>query len=208
MGLKDRTAEHFSHHRYQDHLRRFALVGQAPVKGRKDPELGMSGDKTLASLVRLAPTSSDSELLRRWLDGHNEAPFEEPVGRYAGLVRMAATRAGCDAATPAEAAQLTFIALARESRSLKSRPTLGGGLYLTAVLQAKNALSLQRLELRKRKEFRTQMDTRDDPATESWQRLQPLLNDAMKALSEGDREMLLLRFYRSPRCHPMKIVWV
>lgn len=142
-------------------------------------------------------TSSDSELLREWLDGRSEAAFELLVGRYAGLVQMAALRAGCDAATAAEASQLTFITLAKKARSLASRQSLGGWLYLTAMLQAKNALSLQRHELRKREEFRTHMDTREDPSTGTWQRMQPLLNDAMKALSEGDREMLLLRFYRS-----------
>lgn len=142
-------------------------------------------------------TSSDSELLRKWLDRGNEAAFEALVGRYAGLVQMAALRAGCDAAMAAEASQLTFITLAKKARSLASRQSLGGWLYLTAMLQAKNALSLQRHELRKREEFRTQMETRDDPTTGTWQRMQPLLNDAMRALSEGDREMLLMRFYRS-----------
>lgn len=142
-------------------------------------------------------TYSDAELLRKWLDGRSEAAFELLVGRYAGLVQMAALRAGCDAATAAEASQLTFITLAKKAPSLASRQSLAGWLYLTAVLQAKNALSLQRHELRKREELRTHMETRDDPATGTWQRMQPLLNEAMKALSEGDREMLLLRFYRS-----------
>ncbi|RYD64623.1 MAG: sigma-70 family RNA polymerase sigma factor [Verrucomicrobiaceae bacterium] len=142
-------------------------------------------------------TSSDSDLLRRWLDGHSEAAFEELVGRYAGLVRMAATRAGCDAATASEAAQMTFIALARKARVLAGRQSLGGWLYLTAMLQAKNALSLQRHEAKKRDLFRTHMETPDDPATGTWQQMQPVLNEAMKALSENDREMILLRFYRS-----------
>ena len=142
-------------------------------------------------------TSSDSDLLRRWLDGHSEAAFEELVGRYAGMVRMAATRAGCDAATASEASQLTFIALARKARSLSGRQSLGGWLYLTAMLQAKNALSLQRHETKKREQFFTHMQTPDDPTTGTWPQMQPVLNEAMKALSENDREMILLRFYRS-----------
>ncbi|HEY1120830.1 MAG TPA: sigma-70 family RNA polymerase sigma factor [Haloferula sp.] len=142
-------------------------------------------------------TSSDSELLRRWLDGHSEAAFEELVGRYAGMVRMAATRAGCDAATAGEATQMTFIALARKARSLAGRQSLGGWLYLTAMLQAKNALSLQRHEAKKREQFRSHMETPEEPATGTWQQMQPTLNEAMKSLSAPDREMILLRFYRS-----------
>lgn len=142
-------------------------------------------------------TTSDSDLLRRWLDGHSEAAFEELVGRYAGMVRMAAARAGCDAATASEASQLTFIALARKARSLSGRQSLGGWLYLTAMLQAKNALSLQRHEAKKRERFLTQMEAPDDPETGTWQTMQPVLNEAMRSLSENDREMILLRFYRS-----------
>ena len=145
---------------------------------------------------RKMTTSSDSDLLRQWLDGHSEAAFEALVGRYAGMVRMAAARAGCDTATGAEAAQLTFIALARKARSLVGRQSLGGWLYLTAMLQAKNALSLQRHEAKKRERFLTQMEAPDDPTTGTWQTMQPALNEAMKGLSENDREMILLRFYR------------
>jgi RNA polymerase sigma factor (sigma-70 family) len=141
---------------------------------------------------------SDADLLADWLDRHREAAFHALVARYAGLVHMAAKRTCGDDSLAAEASQLAFIALARKARSLVSRSSLAGWLHLTAVMQAKNLLRHHHRENRKRQLLRTHMesDTQGSPA-DTWQRMQPVLDDALAALSSSDREALLLRFYRS-----------
>jgi RNA polymerase sigma factor (sigma-70 family) len=144
------------------------------------------------------PGPSDSELLADWLDRHREPAFHALVERYAGLVHMAARRTCGDESLAAEASQLTFIALARKARSLTGRTTLAGWLHVTAILQARNLLRQRRREIRKLHILRTHMENQPQasPAAE-WQRIQPVLDEALAALSTKDRETLLLRFYRS-----------
>jgi len=144
------------------------------------------------------PGPSDTELLADWLDRRREPAFHALVARYAGLVHMAAKRTCGDDSLAAEASQLTFITLARKAKSLASRPSLAGWLHVTAVMQAKNLLRHRHRENRKLEILRTHMesDTQGQPA-EVWQRIQPVLDEALAALSSGDREALLLRFYRS-----------
>jgi RNA polymerase sigma factor (sigma-70 family) len=143
-----------------------------------------------------APT--DPELLADWLDHRREAAFRELVARYAGLVQMTARRTCGDDSLATEAAQLTFIALAQKARSLVSCAALGGWLHQTAMLQAKNLLRKSQREHRKRELLQTAMETESPtPPPDAWQDLQPVLDDALAALSAKDREALLLRFYRS-----------
>lgn len=141
---------------------------------------------------------SDAELLADWLQRRREPAFHALVARYAGLVHMAARRTCDDDSLAAEASQLTFITLARKAKSLASRGSIAGWLHLTAVMQAKNLLRHHRRESRKRQLLRTHMETDTQAATaDAWQRMQPVLDEALAALSSSDREALLLRFYRS-----------
>jgi RNA polymerase sigma factor (sigma-70 family) len=140
----------------------------------------------------------DAELLADWLLRHRDPAFHALVARYAGLVHMAAKRTCGDDTLAAEASQLTFITLARKAKSLASRSSLAGWLHLTAVMQAKNLLRHHQRENRKRQHLRTHMETDSQAApADAWQRMQPVLDEALAALSSSDREALLLRFYRS-----------
>ena len=141
---------------------------------------------------------TDAELLADWLDRHREPAFHALVARYAGLVHMAPKRTCGDDSLAAEASQLAFITLARKAKSLASRSSLAGWLHLTAVMQAKNLLRHRQRESRKRQLLRNHMET-DSPGSpaDTWQRMQPVLDEALAALSTSDRETLLLRFYRS-----------
>ena len=141
---------------------------------------------------------SDPELLADWLGRQREPAFHALVARYAGLVYATAKRTCGDDSMAAEASQLTFIALARKAKSLASCASLGGWLHLTAMMQAKNLIRKSQSESRKRQLLQAAMDT-EPPHTSSdvWQEMQPLLDEALAALSAKDREALLLRFYRS-----------
>lgn len=145
-----------------------------------------------------ANTSSDAELLSEWLDHQREPAFHALVDRYAGLVHMAARRTCGDDSLAAEASQLTFITLARKARSLAGRGSLAGWLHATGILQARNLLRQRNREIRKLHILRTHMENQPQasPAAD-WQRIQPVLDEALAALSTKDRETLLLRFYRS-----------
>lgn len=140
--------------------------------------------------------SSDPELLAAWLDRRHEPAFRMLVARYAGLVRASALRTCENESLAAEAAQLTFITLARKARSLTSCRSLGGWLHQTAVWHARNLLRKARRESRKRDHLQAAMGT-DSSHSDAWQNLAPALDDALGSLSAADREALLLRFYRA-----------
>ncbi len=142
------------------------------------------------------PAASDGDLLADWLGHRREPAFGALVSRYAGLVHAAARRVCGDEMLAAEASQLTFILLCRKAKSLTSRTSLAGWLHLTAVGQAKNLNRARRRESRKRDRLQAAMDTTPD-ARNFWREIQPVLDDALAALSASDREALLLRFYRS-----------
>jgi RNA polymerase sigma factor (sigma-70 family) len=141
---------------------------------------------------------SDPELLDEWLGKHREAAFHALVARYAGLVYATAKRSCRDDSLAAEASQLTFITLAQKARSLTSCASFGGWLHVTAVMQAKNLLRKSQRETRKRLLLQAAMETESHQYhADSWQEMQPVLDDALASLSAKDRETLILRFYRS-----------
>lgn len=144
------------------------------------------------------PQSHDGELLAQWLAKEDETAFRALVSRYSGLVYMAAKRtSGGNDSLASEAAQLTFILLARKAKSLARRASLAGWLHLTATMQAKNLLRRSAGEARKRQQLQTAMDKQEPAKDDTWQELQPVLDDALSTLSEKDREVVLLRFYRA-----------
>ncbi|MES2439878.1 MAG: RNA polymerase sigma factor [Verrucomicrobiota bacterium] len=144
------------------------------------------------------PAPSDPELLAEWLGQQRETAFHALVARYAGLVKATARRTCGDDSIAAEASQLTFITLARKAKSLTSCASLGGWLHTTAMMQAKNLLRKSRRENRKRQLLQSAMDTEPSHASNDvWKEMQPILDEALAALSAKDREALLLRFYRS-----------
>ncbi|RYD63068.1 MAG: sigma-70 family RNA polymerase sigma factor [Verrucomicrobiaceae bacterium] len=140
---------------------------------------------------------SDAELLAKWLKQESDEAFRALTARYAGLVFMAARQTCRNETLAADAAQLTFITLARKGAALLDRDTLAGWLHRTAIFHSKNALQSQRNESRKRDEFETHFrNTAPDSAGESWEEIEPLLSESLEALPSKDRDALLLRFYR------------
>jgi len=154
-------------------------------------------DDTLLQIMQ-SSAPSDSELLADWLGWQREPAFHALVARYAGLVHATAKRTCGDDSLAAEASQLTFIALAQKAKSLATCASLGGWLHLTAMMQAKNLLRKSQREKRKRQLLQAAMETEPSHSSNDvWQEMQPVLDAALAALSDKDREALLLRFYRS-----------
>lgn len=141
---------------------------------------------------------SDTDLLDDWLRHHRESAFHALVRRYQALVHAVAIRRCGDDSIAAEATQLTFISLAQKAQSLRSRSTLVGWLHLTSVFHTRNLVRRHQRETRRRQLLRTHMDTHlPAPVSETWSQMQPVIDEALAALSSQDRETLLLRFYRA-----------
>lgn len=141
---------------------------------------------------------SDLQLLRAFAGG-DQAAFAELLRRHERMVFSTARRVlRDDEAAAHDAAQQTFLLLAREARRLGPGVVLGGWLHQTALHQA---LTLRRSLLRRRlREHRAATDPalKDPPmpapytADAGWADLSPLLDEALARLSKRLREPVVL----------------
>jgi RNA polymerase sigma factor (sigma-70 family) len=100
-----------------------------------------------------------------------------------------------DSALAQDVSQAVFTELARKAPRLLGHPALAGWLY-TAVRHL--AANLRRGEQhRKRREQEAQRMNEllsEDSPNDAWQRIAPVLDDALHQLKEADRDALVLRF--------------
>ena len=136
---------------------------------------------------------TDFELLQAYTTEGEEDAFTELVNRYLGLVYSAALRQAPDASAASEITQSVFIILARKATTIRKDAVLAGWLLRTTRFTAANA--------RRREHYRQQMEQRameNVYPTESesvWNEIAPLLDEALAALGERDRDVLALRFF-------------
>ncbi|HEY1111352.1 MAG TPA: sigma-70 family RNA polymerase sigma factor, partial [Opitutaceae bacterium] len=136
----------------------------------------------------------DSDLLRRWAARRDEAAFGELVRRHVDLVYGCALRrlAG-DAHLAKDVTQLVFCDLARRAGGLAERAVLGGWLHTSTRFAAAKAVRGEQRR-RAREEAAFAMNANDDAAI-NWERLRPVLDEAIDELGEQDREAVVLRFF-------------
>jgi RNA polymerase sigma factor (sigma-70 family) len=141
--------------------------------------------------------SSDSELLRQYLENSSEAAFAELVRRHVDFVYGVALRHTRNPHRAEDAAQQVFVALARKSQTLSGRTELLGWLYTsTRYAAAKIVRSEARRQVREREAELMQADDSNAASALDWQRLQPVLDDALEGLEKSERSALLLRYFR------------
>jgi RNA polymerase sigma factor (sigma-70 family) len=141
--------------------------------------------------------STDAELLHRYVEDHDERAFAELVLRHLGLVYSAALRrTGGRTHLAEDIAQKVFSDLARKAAVLTHHPALTGWLYRSTRYAAIDAA---RAELRRQKlaQSLTAMPDQSSPpeSPADWERLRPVLDEAMDQLKECDREIMLLRYF-------------
>lgn len=144
--------------------------------------------------------TDDAELLRRYAEGKSEEAFAELVRRNLGLVYHAALRqCGGDAHRAEDVAQMVFTDLARKAGSLPRDRVLVGWLYTSTRYAAAQAV---RTEVR-RQQREQAAHLMDDVLTANggeavpveWENVRPVIDEALHALGERDREAVLLRFF-------------
>ena len=143
----------------------------------------------------------DAELLRRYAGNRDEAAFAELVQRHLGLVYHAALRqCGGDAHRAEDVAQTVFTDLARKAENLARRPVLAGWLYTSTRYAAAQAVRTEARRQAREQEVHAMNElffpTHSDAGpAEEWERLRPVIDDALHALGDRDREAVLLRFF-------------
>jgi RNA polymerase sigma factor (sigma-70 family) len=163
----------------------------------------------------------DMALLREYAARNSETAFEELVMRRIGFVYSAALRQVREPLLAEEITQAVFILLAQKAGKISGkgwllRPrrnededrrrgvaatNLMGWLFkatrFTALAQirdrAKRSLRAAAIE----KELQMQTEFQSAGAGEIWNQISPLLDEALAALGEKDRQAVLLRFFEN-----------
>jgi RNA polymerase sigma factor (sigma-70 family) len=143
----------------------------------------------------------DAALLRRYAEDHSEEAFTELVNRHLGLVYHAALRqCGGNRHHAEEVAQLVFTDLARKADVLSRRPLLVAWLHTSARYAASHLHRAEARRLAREHAAFAMHDTEaglaPEPAVE-WDRLRPLIDEALQSLGERDRAAVLLRFFEN-----------
>ena len=143
--------------------------------------------------------AEDAELLHLYAANRDEAAFAELVRRYLNLVYFAALRqVGGDAYGAEDVAQNVFTLLARKASALSRHQTLAGWLHTTTRFAASEAMRTERRRLAREQEAHTMHELfpgSDPTAHADWERLRPIIDEALGDLGAADREAVLLRFF-------------
>lgn len=139
---------------------------------------------------------SDSQLLARFAQTRSEDAFAELVRRHVNLVYSAALRqVGGDAHLAQDVAQTVFSDLARKAPVLSRRASITGWLYTSSrFAAAKMTRGEQRRHEREERFMRESTAAASEP---DWDKLRPVLDEAMHQLNEKDREAVLLRYFEN-----------
>lgn len=139
----------------------------------------------------------DAELLRRYAAGRAEEAFAELVRRHVNFVYACALRrVGGDAHLAEDVTQQVFTKVAREAAALARRDVLSGWLYTTARHASAQVVRGERRRAVREQEAHIMNELTATSAHDAeWERLRPVIDEAMDDLREEDREAVLLRFF-------------
>lgn len=142
-------------------------------------------------------TLSDQELLRRFAVDRSEPAFAEVVQRHIGLVHSAALRQlDGDSAAAEDITMSVFTDLARKASRLAGHTSLTGWLYTsTRYLATNDRRAEHRRRQREQEAIAMNRFLQTSEPDLDWERLRPVLDEAMHELGATDRDAVLLRFF-------------
>ncbi|MDR1010601.1 MAG: sigma-70 family RNA polymerase sigma factor [Opitutaceae bacterium] len=197
-------------------------VGDAGSAGCAGGEGCVGGEKSLFGFAaardytgkRDHSMSTDAELLGAYAGNRSETAFAELVERRIGFVYGTALRqTGGDAHAAQDVTQAVFSLVAKKAAMLAHHESLSGWLYTTATHIARRSWRDAQSRRKREQEAAIMNEIEKDGAArvahathdvhgdaahgapDDADRLRPLLDEALGALREGEREAVLLRFF-------------
>lgn len=137
----------------------------------------------------------DFALLKAYADSGSDAAFRELVDRHVATVYSAARRQAGEAVA-ADVTQAVFVLLARKAAKLSANTILTAWLLTTTRLVCRATLRKETRRQHREKEAADMHSTLEPNEVQSaWEQVQPILDEALASLSEGDRSLVALRFF-------------
>lgn len=137
---------------------------------------------------------SDLNLLRRFADEGDAAAFGEIVRRYAGLVYGVSRRIVGNTAQAEDVSQETFLRLMTRPREVGE--SLGGWLHRAATRLAVDAVRSEDARARRETAFGVARSGQTNPGVPDWARISCLIDEALAALPDPSRELLVRHYLR------------
>jgi RNA polymerase sigma factor (sigma-70 family) len=138
--------------------------------------------------------TDDMDLVRQFAQNGSEEAFASLVSRHLNLVYSVALRQVRDAHLAEEVTQTVFIILARKAGSFGPGTIVSGWLCQTARYASAKALTMLRRRQQREQEAFVQSQS-NEPETEAWHQIKPLLEAAMSQLPEKDHGAIVLRYF-------------
>lgn len=134
-------------------------------------------------------------LLREYVEGGSESAFRELVERYIDLVYSTALRlvAG-DSHRAEDVAQMVFVRLTHNAKTLDTEVSLGGWLHRATCHVATTLMrGERRRQIRERQAV--EMNALNEEADSNLVNVLPMLDEVINELGNEDREAIMLRFF-------------
>ena len=132
---------------------------------------------------------SDAELLKQYVRSGDSDAFAELVRRHAGLVYGACLRATGNSHDAEDAAQESFLEMARGAEAVRS--ALPAWLHATALSRARNLVRSASRRRHREERVMSQETAQTEP---TWAELAPRVDDAVAELPEEVRVPVILHF--------------
>lgn len=138
----------------------------------------------------------DLGLLKDYAQSGSEEAFRELVTRHLGTVYSAARRQAGDSLA-SDVTQAVFVLLARKAAKLGPKTVLVAWLLTTTRLVSRATMRSEVRRQRREQEAATMpMNYQEEEIESAWDKVQPILDDALADLSEKDRGLIALRFFQ------------
>jgi RNA polymerase sigma factor (sigma-70 family) len=137
---------------------------------------------------------NDWELIQKYCNG-SESAFEALVKQHVDYVYCAALRQVRDPALAEDVSQAVFLLLAQKAKTFRPDTILISWLFRTTQNIAARAVRSELRRQRRESEAATMNPTTTPPESDpQWERVSPVLDEALAALPNKDRDAVLLRF--------------